>query len=86
MSFIPGFFGKCFGTSKKQNIVYSAGIEDYRGSDGMNTNVKPFHGCSSCVDVSKLGKRNANRISELQHQIATLNKKLQLSYRKSPTD
>ena len=39
---------------------------------------KNFYGCSSCGEVSKLGLRNSNRISELQHQNTTLTKELQV--------
>ena len=78
MNEISGFFGKCCGRSKKKNVIIDVPGEDFGATNQTNEISRTFYGCSSCGEVSKLGLRNSNRISELQHQNTTLTKELQV--------
>ena len=85
MNQIAGFFGKSCGKSKKKNAIFGVSDEDFGASNDTNEMSQTFLGCSSCEEVSKLGMqmqkgfaRNTNRISELQHQNATLTKEFQV--------
>ena len=78
MNKISRFFGKCCGKSKKKNVIIDVPGEDFGATNNTNEISRTFSGCSSCGEVSKLGLRNSNRISELQHQNTTLTKELQV--------
>ena len=69
-------FGKYCGKSNKKNVIIDVPGEDFGAINNTNENSRTFYGCSSCGEVSKLGLRNSNRISELQHQNTTLTKEL----------